>query len=180
MRQRLSMMNKRPAIMRYLYGYADSLDVYKKTLSKAVMVTIRTETQSVPLAPIGVPATPTPSTSCDAGARGYGAIAMDNIHSQCIIAIKAQQLEEPWRHHVRRCKNVEQRAYIPPAPETGRVHGLAIAEELGRPKSAARCLRAGIVHDIGKSASERAALQAAKLTPMNLPVKTIRKPGMKS
>ncbi|HQQ88629.1 MAG TPA: HD domain-containing protein [Oscillospiraceae bacterium] len=168
-----SMLNKRPAIIEDIYTDPRiPLDVYKKTFVKSlVMVPIRTED---PIGSIGsywsTRHTPTPEhIKVMQVLADTAAIAMDNIHSQSIIAIKAQQLEEAMGGTMFAvAKMVEQRdLYTSGHQKRVATIGLAIAEELGWPKE--RCegvFRAGIVHDIGKIGIPSELLsKPAKLTP---------------
>lgn len=168
-----AMLNRQPAIIEDIY--ADPrvpVDVYKKTFVKSLaMVPIRTED---PIGAIGsywsVRHTPTPEQiKVLQVLADTAAIAMDNIHSRSIIAIKAQQLEEAMGGTMFAvAKMVEQRdLYTSGHQKRVATIGLAIAKELGWPEE--RCesvFRAGIVHDIGKIGIPSELLsKPAKLSP---------------
>lgn len=168
-----TILNKRPAIIGDVYADPRiSMDIYENTFVKSlVMVPIRTEE---PIGAIGsywsVRHIPTPEQiKVMQVLADTAAIAMDNIHSQSIIAIKARQLEEAMDSTMFAvAKMVEQRdLYTSGHQKRVATIGLAIAEELGWPEE--RCegvFRAGIVHDIGKIGIPSELLsKPAKLTP---------------
>ncbi len=168
-----TILNKRPAIIEDVYADPRiSMDIYENTFVKSlVMVPIRTEN---PIGAIGsywsVRHMPTPEQiKVMQVLADTAAIAMDNIHSHSIIAIKARQLEEAMNGTMFAvAKMVEQRdLYTSGHQKRVAIIGLAIAEELGWPEE--RCesvFRAGIVHDIGKIGIPSELLsKPARLTP---------------
>ncbi len=151
------MINRQPAIIENIF--TDSripIDVYEKTFVRSLaMVPIKTND---PIGAIGCywreehRATPEETKVLQVLAD-TAAIAMDNIHYQSIIAVKARQLEDAMDGTMLAIANMVEQKDLYTSGHQRRVAliGLAIAQEMDWDQT--RCeqiFRAGIVHDIGK------------------------------
>lgn len=167
------MLNRQPAIIENIF--TDSripIDVYKKTFVRSLaMVPIKTND---PIGAIGCywsekhRATPEETKVLQVLAD-TAAIAMDNIHYQSIIAVKARQLEDAMDGTMLAIANMVEQKDLYTSGHQRRVAliGLAIAQEMGwDPMRCEQVFRAGIVHDIGKVGIPSELLaKPAKLTP---------------
>ncbi len=182
------MMNQKPAVIEDIF--ADSripIDVYKKTFVKSLaMVPIKTND---PIGAIGCywsenhSATPEQIKVLQVLAD-TAAIAIDNIHYQSVIAIKARQLEEAMDGTMLAIANIVEHKDLYTSGHQRRVAmiSMAVAEEMGwSPDRCETVFRAGIVHDIGKIGIPSELLsKPAKLTPFEFAlVKTHPEAGYK-
>lgn len=151
------MLNHTPVIIEDIYtDNRIPIDLYKKTFVKSLAI-FPIKTQE-PIGAIGCYwahqhyATPEQIKVLQVMADTV-AIALDNIHSQNIIAAKAKQLENAIDGTLLAIANMVEQKDLYTAGHQKRVAtiGLAIAQELGCSlESCEKVFRAGVVHDIGK------------------------------